>query len=117
MNRAYTEKTPFRHEPERPPLASLGDCLAKTASYKPVGFAKITAVNRDELALRLEADTACIFAAPVTIYIREGVSPEHAREVLKAAARCLKNYESLQPWTPEEFPQSAPFVDDDTIPF
>jgi hypothetical protein len=118
MNRrTYTEKKPLRREPERPFIGSLGDCLAQTANYKPLGFAKITAVERDELSLHLEADTACIFDASVTIYIRAGVTPEHAREVLKQAARCLKTYESLEPWTPQEFLRSEPFGDDETIPF
>ena len=106
-----------RIEPERPFLDSLGDCLARTASYKPLGFSKITAVERDELSLHIEADTACMFGAPVTIFIRAGVTPEHARDILKHAARCLKGYDTLEPWTPEEFLKSEPFGDDDTIPF
>lgn len=116
-HRNYTEKKPIRREPERPFIGSLGDCLAKAANYKPLGYSKITAVERDELSLHLEADTACIFDASVTIYIRAGVSPDYAREVLRRAARCLKTYETLEPWTPTEFSRSEPFGDDDTIPF
>lgn len=102
---------------ERPSIGSLGDCLEQTARYKPLGFAKITAVEYDELRLHIEPDTACMFDASVTIFIRAGVTPEHARAILKEAARCLKGYDTLEPWTPQEPLKSAPFGDDETIPF
>lgn len=102
---------------ERPVIGSLGDCLEETAHYKPLGFAKITAVEHDELGLHLEPATACMFDASVTIFIRAGVSPEYARHVLKVAARCLKGYDTLEPWTPQERLKSRPFDDDETIPF
>lgn len=106
-----------RLEPEREMLGSLGDCLVQTASYRPLGYSKITAVEYDALRLHLEGATAAMFDAPVTIFIRAGVTPEHAREILKEAARCLKGYDTLEPWTPQEFLKSTPFDDGETIPF
>ena len=102
---------------ERPVIGSLGDCLEEAALCKPLGFAKITACEYDELRLHLEPATACMFDASVTIFIRAGVTPEHARAILKEAARCLKGYDTLEPWTPQEPLKSAPFGDDETIPF
>jgi hypothetical protein len=106
-----------RPEPERPFIGSLGDCLAQTANYKPLGYAKITEVGHDALRLHLEATTAAMFEASVTIFIRAGVTPEYAREVLKEAARCLKGYDTLEPWTPQEFLKSTPFDDGENVPF
>ena len=108
---------PTKPKTSRPPLGSLGDCLAQTAQHEPLGYAKITAVEHDELRLHLEPETACMFDAPVTVFIRAGVTPEHAREILKEAARCLKGYDTLEPWTPQDFLKSTPFDDGETIPF
>ncbi len=111
MNRREPEKRPF--------IGSLGDCLAQTAGYKPLCYAKITAVEHDDLRLHLEAATAALFDAPVTVFIRAGVTPEHAREILKEAARCLKGYDTLEPWTPRTNDDSDSMWDDDneSIPF
>ena len=108
---------PTKPKTPRPPLGSLGDCLAQTAQHEPLGYTKITAVEHDELRLHLEPETACMFDAPVTVFIRTGVTPEHAREILKEAARCLKGYDTLEPWTPQDFLKSTPFDDGETIPF
>lgn len=105
-----------RPEPdERPFLGSLGDCMVAVSRHSPKGYAKITAVESDALVLHLEPATAAMLDAPVTIFIRSGVAPEHAREILKEAARCLKTYDTLDPWTPQEFLKSTPF--DDGVPF
>lgn len=112
------EKAKKRREPdERPFIGSLGDCLTQTAGYKPLGYAKITAVEYDELRLHLEPATACMFDAPVTIFVRAGLPPEYVRGILKEAARCLKGYDTLEPWTPTEFQKSEPFADDESVPF
>ena len=112
------EKAKKRIEPdERPFTGSLGDCLVQTAQHEPLGYAKITAVEHDELRLHLEPETACMFDAPVTVFIRAGVTPEYAREILKEAARCLKGYDTLEPWTPQDFLKSTQFDDGETIPF
>lgn len=114
------EKANKRREPdERPFIGSLGDCLVQTAHYKPLGYAKITALVRgaDGLMLHLEPDTAAMFDAPVTIFVRAGIASEQAREILKEAARCLKGYDTLEPWTPREFLKSTPFADDESVAF
>jgi hypothetical protein len=100
--------------PEREILGSLGDCLAQTARYEPLGYSKITAVIYDidgpVLNLHLESATAAMFEALVTIFIRAGTTPEHVREILKQVARNLKPYDTLEPWTPKE-PSSARPID------
>lgn len=117
---ARTDK-PTRTLPERPFIGSLGDCLAETAFHTPRGYSKITALERDidgpMRSLHLEAATASMLDAPVTIFIRAGVTPEHAREILKECARNLKGYDTLEPWTPTEFLKSEPFRDNETVPF
>ena len=108
-------KKHIRPEPgERPFLDSLGDCMVAVSRHSTKGYAKITAVESDAVVLRLEPATAAMFDAPVTIFIRSNVTPEHAREILKNIAKILKTYDTLEPWTPQEFLKSTPF---DDVPF
>lgn len=110
-----------RQIPERPFIGSLGDCLAETAFYRPLGYSKITALVPEfggpMLDLHLEAATAAMLDAPVTVFIRSGVSTKQAREILKECARTLKGYDTLEPWTPTEFLKSEPFGHGETVPF
>jgi hypothetical protein len=109
-----------RPEPERQMLGSLGDCLGQVARYSPAGYSKITAVqdiDGEIPLLHLESTTAAMWSAPVTIFIRAGVTPEYACEILRECAKNLKTYKTLEPWTPKEFSQSMPFDDNSDIPF
>jgi len=46
-----------------------------------------------------------------------GEAKTKVAEILKEAARCLKGYDTLEPWTPREFLKSEPFRDDENVPF
>jgi len=111
-------------QPARPPLATLGDCLAETASYLPQGFTKITGCTEsfwrdipadrpDAPWLVMEAATACLEPAPVTIFISAGTPAATAREILKQVSKWLKEHgDELPGLTPRE-PESA--SDDDIL--
>jgi len=108
----------------RPPLATLGACLADTASFVPSGYTRITGCTesfwRDIPTDKpgspwfvAEAATACLDPAPVTIFISAGTPAATAREILKQAARWLKEHgDELPDLTPRE-PESA--SDDDIL--
>ena len=108
----------------RPPLATLGDCLAETASFVPSGYTKFTGCTEsfwrdipagkpDSPWFVMEAVTACFEPAPVTIFISAGTPAATAREILKQAARWLKEHgDELPDLTPRE-PESA--SDDDFL--
>ena len=111
-------------QPARPPLATLGDCLAETASFVPSGYTKFTGCTEsfwrdiptgkpDSPWFVMEAVTACFDPAPVTIFISAGTPAATAREILKQAARWLKEHgDELPDLTPRE-PESA--SDDDIL--
>ena len=114
-------------QPARPPLATLGDCLAETASYLPQGFTKITGCTEsfwrdipadrpDAPWLVMEAATACLEPAPVTIFISAGTPAATAREILKQVSKWLKEHgDQLPGLTPREPEPTA--CDNDSIPF
>ena len=128
-----SERTaPAKLKTSRPALGSLGDCLAETAAHQPHGFTKITGCTesfwRDIPANRpdanrpdapwfvLEAATACLEPAPVHIFITAGTPAATACEILKHAARWLKEHgDELPGYTPLE--PVATDDDSDTIPF
>ena len=111
-------------QPARPPLETLGDCLAETASFVPSGYTRITGCTEsfwrdipadkpDSPWFVAEAVTACLDPAPVTIFISAGTPAATAREILKQAARWLKEHgDELPDLTPRE-PESA--SDDDIL--
>lgn len=111
----------------RPALASLGDCLADTASFVPHGFTKITgctesfwrdipADNPDTPWFVMEAVTACLEPAPVHIFITAGTPAATAREILKQAAKWLKEHgDDLPNLTPRKPEPTA--CDFDNNPF
>lgn len=111
----------------RRPLGTLGDCLAETASHQPYGYARLTgctesfwrdipADNPDKPWFVLEGVTACLDPAPVTIFISNGTTAATAREILKKAAKWLKEHgDELHDHTPRESEPTA--GDDDFIPF
>lgn len=111
----------------RPPLGSLGDCLAETASYLPQAFTKITGCTKsfwrdipadkpDAPWFVMEAATACLEPAPVTIYISAGTPAATARDILKQAAKWLKEHgDELPSLTPREPEPTA--WDFDSVPF
>ncbi len=111
----------------RPPLGSLGDCLAETAAHQPHGYTKITGCTesfwRDIPADKpdapwcvMEAATACLEPAPVTIFISAGTPAATARAILKQAAKWLKEHgDELPSLTPREPEPTA--CDADNVPF
>ena len=113
---------PTQAEFSRPPLGSLGDCLAETAAFQPQRFTKITGCTEsfwrdvpadipEEPWLVLEAATACIDPAPLTMFIAAGTHPETAIEILEQALNWLKEHgDKLPTMTPIE---PAPFSDGD----
>jgi len=98
----------------RPPLATLGDCLAETASFVPSGYTKFTGCTEsfwrdipadkpDEHWFIAEAETACISPAPVTIYVSANTPASTAREILKQVSSWLKEHgDELPGLTPRE---------------
>ena len=118
---------PPKPKTSRPPLGSLGDCLAETAAHQPYGFTKITGCTEsfwrdipapipDAPWFVIEAATACLEPAPVAIYISAGTPAATACEILKQAAKWLKEHgDELPSLTPLE---PVPAADDqDSIPF
>lgn len=111
----------------RPPLGTMGDCLAETASYQPAGYTRITGCTesfwRDIPADKpdtpwfvMDAVTASLEPAPVTIYIESGTTAATAREILKQAAKWLKEHgDELHELTPQEPAPTA--GDGDSVPF
>ncbi len=114
----------------RPLLGSLGDCLAETAAHVPQGYTRVTGCTesfwRDIPADKpdtpwfvMEAATACLPPAPVTIYISAGTPAATAREILKQVAKWLKVHgDELPGLTPrpahDDIDWSTP---DESIPF
>ncbi len=124
----YRESTKSEStQPGRPPLGSLGDCLQEAASCQPLGYTRITGCTEafwrdipadrpDEPWFVMEAVTAAIAPAPVTIHIMAGTPAGTAREILKQVAKWLKLHASeLEGLTPRE-PEPAAF-DADSAPF
>lgn len=103
----------------RPPLFTLGDCLEETARQQPHGFTKLTYADAqiqgycpdnfesNKPWLDMGAATACIAPATVTIYILAGTAPATARDVLKEAAKFLKQFDTLADYTPTKPPAAA----------
>jgi len=96
---------------KRPTIGKLGDVLKETVDHAPDGFTCITGSTasrwydlqeaRDTLYLEIDGVTACIDVnSDVTVFIRQGVTVDHARALLKAMAAELKTYPSLEPFTP-----------------
>lgn len=114
---------PTKAEFSRPPLASLGDCLAETAACVPQGFTKITGCTesfwRDVPAdipdtpwLVTEAATACLEPAPVTVFVCAGTPPATAIQILEQAVAWLREHgRELEDFTPRE-PEPAPCAGD-----
>jgi hypothetical protein len=101
--------------PERPFIGTKGFCLEETALYAPKGYSRICAQApiddfgvecEGESRLFIEATTACLPNALVTIYIRSGITPVEARNILKKAVKLMKGYSTLEPFTPVEFTES-----------
>jgi len=127
MAEFFSANAPQKPKTPRPPLGSLGDCLAETAAYLPRGFTKITGCTKsfwrdipadkpDTPWFVAEATTACLEPAPVTIYISAGTPAATAREILKQVAKWLKVHgDELPGLTPIE-PQPAVGPADD-VPF
>lgn len=97
---------------KRPPFASLGECLQVAVEHGAQSFTRINGYSEarwngiptglpDVLELEIEAATACLDPInAVTIFIAEGTTPETARALLKAAAKEIKAYRSLESLTP-----------------
>ena len=101
--------------PERPFIGTKGFCLEETALYAPKGYSRIYAKSpiddfgvecEGESRLFIEATTACLPNASVTIFIRSGTTPTEARDILKRAAKLMKGYSTLEPFTPLDFTES-----------
>lgn len=97
----------------RPPLSTLGDCLAEVARAEPVPCTNITAgpasrwqdTAPDTIYLNFRAATECVDRGDdVTVVIRKGVTVARARAALKGIRAQLKSYESLEQFTPKEPP-------------
>lgn len=114
-------------KPKRPPMGTLGDCLQEAASYQPLGYTRIIGCSdsfwRDipadkpnEPWIVLDAVTAAIDPAPVTIHILAGTPAATAREILKQVSKWLKEHgDELPSLTPRE-PERT--VDDgELVPF
>lgn len=111
--------------PNRPALGTLGDCLQEVASFQPLGYTRIIGCTEsfwrdipadkpNEPWIVLEAVTASLDPAPVTIHILAGTPATTAREILKKVAKWLKeNGNELQGLTPRE-PETR---SNDTAPF
>jgi hypothetical protein len=87
----------------RPVLGTLGDCLQETATFQPQGYTRIIghtgsfwrdipADNPDEPSIVMQAVTAALDPAPVTIHILAGIPAATARAILKQAAKWLKEH-------------------------
>ncbi len=110
----------------RPPLGSLGDCLAETAKHQPHGYAKFIGCNQafwrdipadqaDKPWFVMEGATAALDAAPVTIFICDGTTAAEARAILKGVSRWLKEHgDEMHDFTPQEPPATS---GDDELPF
>lgn len=106
----------------RPPLSTLGDCLAEVARCEPIPCTKITAAAAshwhdtapDTIYLDFQAATECVQRGDdVTVVIRKGVTVARARAALKGIRAQLKSYDSLEQFTPKE----PPPPDGDSVPF
>lgn len=90
---------------------TLAECIARVAQNTPHGFTKVTG-GPDPITcpwdcgdapapwLAIDAATAAIEPAPVTILIAAGTSPKAARRVLKLARQWLAKHDSLERFTP-----------------
>ena len=106
----------------RPTIGTLGDVLKQTVDHAPDGFTRIKGSTasrwyeleeeRDTLYLTVDAVTACLdIQDDLTVFIRQGVTVDHARGLLKAIAKEIKGYGSFERFTP-----LVP-VSDDAAPF
>ena len=107
----------------RPTLSTLGDVLKETVNHERDGFTKITGSTAsrwhdvdegaDTLYLEIDAVSACLKRKDdVTVFIRQGVTVHHARNLLKAIAKQIKAYDNLEQVTPLETAS-----DEDSMPF
>ena len=109
---------------QRPTIKNLGEMVQDVCRQQPLrGGTKISAYSEadyngtnpeepDQIELTIEGDTLMLgHTNAVEIHIRENVSVHTVRAILKAAAKALKDYQSLEAFTP-----LVP-VSDDEIPF
>ena len=96
---------------KRPTIGTLCDVLKEITDHAPDGFTRITGMthsrwfepidDRETLYIDVDGVTACIdVQSDVAVFIRQGVTVDHARALLKAMAAELKDYPSLEPFTP-----------------
>lgn len=107
------------------PIGTLGDCLQEVAEHTPRGYTRITG-STDSCCrgipsdgsgkpwIVLEATTAAMEPAPVTIHILAGTDPATAREILKQAANWLKHHGNE---LPSLTPRARTVCDADASPF
>jgi hypothetical protein len=95
----------------RPKPWTLAECLAEVAQNTPHGFTKITGGpdpitcpwdcgNTPAPWLAIDAVTAAMEPAPVTVHIAAGTTPKAARRILKLMRQWLKTRDSLEGFTP-----------------
>ena len=103
----------------QPNIENLGYVLELATINKPHGFTKIACSNGSrhddsDFGIDVGGETACLPPDhEVTIFIRSGTSVRMARDLLKAATRELKSFDTLADFVP--LVQTACDVDD--LPF